>query len=288
MKAVIPAAGFGTRFLPFTKSVPKELIPVVDKPVLQYVVEEAAASGITELLIILSEGKESIVRHFGPEPALEQRLEETKKFELLKKVRSVGCGLSIQFTYQHVLNGLGGAILCARDFVGNDPFAVLLGDNVTSGEPPVLAELLEVFRKKNAFAVAVEQVPRDRVDRYGIVDGVEEEKGVYRLRSLVEKPDPEEAPGDLAIASRYVFPAEIMDCLEQTPPGKNNEVQLTDAMRLLLQRRGGYAVKVRGKRHDAGEKLSFLKTTLDFAMRREELRAPLLAKMKELIARYDQ
>ena len=286
MKAVIPAAGFGTRFLPFTKSVPKELIPVVDKPVLQYVVEEAAAAGVTEILIILSEGKESIIRHFGPEPALEQRLEETKKFELLEKVRSVGKGVSIRFTYQHVLNGLGGAILCAKDFVGNDPFAVLLGDNVTSGDPPVLAELLDVFRKKNVFTVAVEQVPRDRVNRYGIIDGAEEEKGIYRLRSLVEKPDPEDAPSDLAIASRYVFPAAIMDCLEHTPPGKNNEVQLTDAMRLLLERQGGCAVKVRGKRHDAGEKLSFLRTTLDFAMMRDDLRGPLLQKMRELIEKY--
>ena len=282
MKAVIPAAGFGTRFLPFTKSVPKEMIPVVDKPVIQYVVEEAVQSGVTDILIVLSSGKEAVIRHFNPEPELERRLEETRKEKLLAELRAVGSGVSIQYVFQPELNGLGGAVLCARSFVGSDPFAVLLGDNIMSGTRPVLAELLDVFREKNAFTVAVEEVPRERVSLYGVIDGTDQGNGVFKLRSLIEKPSPEEAPGNLAVCARYVFPASIMECLEAVPPGRNNEIQLTDAMRLLLEREPGYAVRIRGKRHDAGDKLSFLLTTLDFALARPEYREPLLRRIREI------
>ncbi|OQA83145.1 MAG: UTP--glucose-1-phosphate uridylyltransferase [Lentisphaerae bacterium ADurb.Bin242] len=285
MKAVIPAAGFGTRFLPFTKSVPKELIPIVDKPVIQYVVEEAVASGAEEILIIISSGKEAICRHFNPEFELEQRLEASCKTARLEELRSIGRGASIHYIYQKELDGLGGALRYARSFVGNEPFAVLLGDNVTSGERPMLSELLEVYREKKASVVAVEEVPTERVRRYGVIDGVTQDRLLYRLRDLVEKPDPSAAPSNLAIASRYVFTPAIFEELEQTPRGKNNEVQLTDAMRRLVKREEMYALKVRGKRYDAGDKLSFLLTTLEFALKRPEYRDVLLEFMRKELNR---
>ena len=276
MKAVIPAAGFGTRFLPFTKSVPKELIPIVDKPVIQYVVEEAVASGVDDILIIISAGKESICQHFNPQFELEQRLESSGKTRLLEELRAVGKGARIQYVYQKELDGLGGALRYANSFAAGEPVAVLLGDNITSGERPVLSELLDVFREKHASVVAVEEVPRDRVHKYGVVDGESADGYVYRLRDLVEKPDPADAPSNLAVASRYVFTPEIFEELDRTPRGKNNEIQVTDAMRALVKRQEMYAVKIKGRRHDAGDKLSFLLTTLEFALRRPEYRDPLM------------
>ena len=275
MKAVIPAAGFGTRFLPFTKSVPKELIPIVDKPVIQYVVEEAAASGIDDILIIISAGKESICQHFNPQFELEQRLETSGKTKLLEELRAIGGGVRIQYVYQQELDGLGGALRYAKSFAAGEPVAVLLGDNVTSGERPVLAELLDVFRQKHASVVAVEEVPHEKVFKYGVIDGSSSDGYVYQLRDLVEKPDPASAPSNLVVASRYVFTPEIFEELDRTPRGKNNEIQVTDAMRSLLKRQEMYAVKIKGRRHDAGDKLSFLLTTLEFALTRPEYRDPL-------------
>lgn len=285
MKAVIPAAGFGTRFLPFTKSVPKELIPILDKPVIQYVVEEAVASGCDDILIILSAGKEAIMRHFNPEAALEQRLAETGKTKLFEELRAIGSGATIQYACQKELRGLGDAVLCAESFVGNEPFALLLGDNITSGPRPMLAELLDVFRKTSSFVVAVEEIPREQTFKYGVIDGTDEGGGLYRLRGLIEKPDPAQAPSNLAICSRYVFPASVMSCLKNTKPGKNNEIQLTDAMRLLLECEGGHALKVQSKRHDAGDKLSFLLTTLEFAMKKPEYRDAIRAFLEQLDSR---
>ncbi|MBQ9338493.1 MAG: UTP--glucose-1-phosphate uridylyltransferase [Lentisphaeria bacterium] len=275
MKAVIPAAGFGTRFLPFTKSVPKELIPIVDKPVIQYVVEEAAASGIDDILIIISSGKESICQHFNPQFELEQRLESSGKTKLLEELRSIAAGVRIQYVYQQELDGLGGALRYAKSFAAGEPVAVLLGDNVTSGERPVLSELLDVYRQKQASVVAVEEVPHEKVFKYGVIDGSSSDGYVYRLRDLVEKPDPASAPSNLVVASRYVFTPEIFEELDRTPRGKNNEIQVTDAMRSLLKRQEMYAVKIKGRRHDAGDKLSFLLTTLEFALKRPEYRDPL-------------
>lgn len=276
MKAVIPAAGFGTRFLPFTKSVPKELIPIVDKPVIQYVVEEAAASGIDDILIIISAGKEAISRHFNPEFELEQRLESSGKARLLEELRSIGKGVNIQYVYQKELDGLGGALRYARSFAAGEPFAVLLGDNVTSGPRPVLAELLDIFREKHSSVVAVEEVPREKVYKYGVISGKTEDQYVYKLDDLVEKPNVEEAPSNLVIASRYVFTPQIFDELDRVPRGKNNEIQVTDAMRSLLKYQDMYAVRIKGRRHDAGDKLSFLLTTLEFALQRDEYREALL------------
>lgn len=275
MKAVIPAAGFGTRFLPFTKSVPKELIPIVDKPVIQYVVEEAIESGIDDILIIISAGKESICQHFNPQFELEQRLESSGKKQLLDEIRSIGRGARIQYVYQQELDGLGGALRYAKTFAAGEPVAVLLGDNVTAGDQPVLSELLAVFREKHASVVAVEEVPHDKVHKYGVIDGVSADQYIYKLNDLVEKPDPASAPSNLVVASRYVFTPEIFEELDRTPRGKNNEIQVTDAMRTLLKRQDMYAVKIKGRRFDAGDKLSFLLTTLEFALKRPEYREPL-------------
>ena len=276
MKAVIPAAGFGTRFLPFTKSVPKELIPIVDKPVIQYVVEEAVESGIDDILIIISAGKESICQHFNPQFELEQRLESSGKKQLLDGIRSIGKGARIQYVYQQELDGLGGALRYARNFAAGEPVAVLLGDNVTVGDQPVLSELLAVFRERQASVVAVEEVPHEKVHKYGVIDGISADNYIYELRDLVEKPDPASAPSNLVVASRYVFTPEIFEELDRTPRGKNNEIQVTDAMRSLLKRQSMYAVKIKGRRFDAGDKLSFLLTTLEFALKRPEYREPLL------------
>jgi len=276
MKAVIPAAGFGTRFLPFTKSVPKELIPIVDKPVIQYVVEEAVDSGIDDILIIISAGKESICQHFNPQFELEQRLEVSGKTKLLEELRNIGKGVRIQYVYQKELDGLGGALRYAKSFAAGEPVAVLLGDNVTSGERPVLSELLDVFKATSSSVVAVEEVPHEKVYKYGVIDGDSSDGYIYRLNDLVEKPDPDHAPSNLVVASRYVFTPEIFEELDHTPRGKNNEIQVTDAMRNLLKHQDMYAVKIKGRRHDAGDKLSFLLTTLEFALKRPEYRDSLL------------
>ena len=276
MKAVIPAAGFGTRFLPFAKSVPKELIPILDKPVIQYAVEEAVAAGIREILIVISAGKEALCRHFESSPELEKRLSDSGKAALLEKLRAVGQGAQIRYVYQEELNGLGGAVRCAYDFCKGEPFAVLLGDNVTGGESGMLSELLEVFREKGSSVVAVEQVQRARVSSYGVIAGKSQDGILYELTGLVEKPSVEEAPSDLVIASRYIFTPEIFEALERTLPGKNNEIQLTDGMRLLLEKQKMYALRTRSRRYDVGSRLSFLKTTLEFAWKEEETRQVLL------------
>lgn len=283
-KAVIPAAGFGTRFLPFTKAVPKELIPVVDKPVIQYVVEEAAASGIEEILVILSEGKEAIRRHFAPASELEKRLEETGKTAMLAELRSIGGRVRIGYTMQHELNGLGGAVLLAKEFVGDEFFAVLLGDTILSstGAAPVTGQLLEAHDRHHAAVVAVEEVPPELVSRYGIVGGRALEDGNLRVETMVEKPSPDSAPSRLAVASRYVLSPAIFPALEHTPRGKGNEVQLTDAMRSLLGSETLVACRIAGTRHDIGDKLSFLKNTVEFGLKRPEFREAFASYLKDL------
>lgn len=286
-KAVIPAAGFGTRFLPFTKSVPKELIPVVDKPVIQYVVEEAAASGIEEILIILSEGKEAIRRHFSPAAELERRLEETGKTKALEELKSIGGNVRISYTMQHELNGLGGAVLLAKEFVGNEFFAVLLGDTILSSrnELPVTGQLLRLHDRHQAAVVAVETVAPELVSRYGIVGGRELDDGAVLVDTMVEKPSPESAPSNLAVASRYVLSPAIFVALEHTPRGKGNEVQLTDAMRALLGREPLVACRIEGTRHDIGDKLSFLRNTVEFGLRRPEFRDEFMRYLESVTAR---
>jgi UTP--glucose-1-phosphate uridylyltransferase len=283
-KAVIPAAGFGTRFLPFTKAVPKEMIPLVDKPVIQYVIEEAAAAGIEEILIIVSKGKMAIQDHFNPEFSLEERLEATGKMDVLEDLREIDKLANIHYVYQQELNGLGDAVLRAKSFVGNEPFAILLGDTVLSSDStPVTAQLLDAHQKTGASVVALEEVPWEKTSRYGVIDGCAESEALYKVNAFVEKPAPEEAPSNLVIASRYVFTPEIFDFLEKTPRGKGNEIQLTDAMRMMLNSHAMYGYKFDGKRHDIGNKLDFVKSTVEFALKRPEFRDEVLEYIKTLV-----
>ena len=288
-KAVIPAAGFGTRFLPFTKSVPKELIPLVDKPVIQYVVEEAVASGIEEILLVISSDKEPIIRHFNPVPELERRLDEQNKTEMLQQIREISKLAKIHYVYQQELNGLGDAVARAQYFTGSEPFAVLLGDTVMDSftNKPVTRQLADVFERTSTSVIALEEVPLERVSKYGIADGEEVEKDILKIRKMVEKPSPENAPGRLAFAARYIFTPEIFAALAATGRGKNNEIQLTDAMQKLLASGGMYGCKVAGKRYDIGSKSGFLKSTVEFALRRPEFREEFLAFLRETVTKFE-
>ena len=284
-KAVIPAAGFGTRFLPFTKAVPKELVPLVDKPVIQYVVEEAVAAGIDQILIITSSGKNAIQDHFNRSGELEKRLEETGKRALLEELHAISALADIHYVYQQQLNGLGDAVLCAKSFVGDEPFAVLLGDTVldSSTEVTVTGQLVAAFGQVESPVTALEAVPVERVSRYGVMDGVEVKEGLYKVSGWVEKPAVEEAPSNLAIASRYVFTPDIFEALGRTPRGKGDEIQLTDAMRLLLAERPMYGLRIAGRRYDLGSKLGFLTGTVEFGLRRPEFREAFAAFLKEIV-----
>ena len=283
-KAVIPAAGFGTRFLPFTRSVPKEMIPLVDKPVIQYVIEEAAAAGITDILIVISSGKGAIQEHFIPGGPLEERLAATGKNAELAELERIDNLARIHYVYQKELNGLGHALMQAESFVGNDPFAVLLGDTVLHSESkPVTAQLCEAFEQVQSPVVALEEVPVEKVSRYGIAGLAESNGNLHKLAELVEKPAEENAPSRLAIASRYVFTPDIFAELARTPKGKGGEIQLTDAMKSLLLKRSFYGLQFDGKRYDIGNKLEFLKSTVEFGLRRPEFKESFAAFLRELI-----
>jgi len=272
-KAVIPAAGYGTRFLPATKAQPKEMLTIVDTPVIQYVVEEAVASGITDILIIISRGKRALEDHFDRSFELEADLEAKGKLEELEMVRRIADLADIHYVRQKTMNGLGDAILHARQHVGDEPLAVLLGDTLMqpTNEVPVTRQLLDVFNRFGESVVALEEVPREKVSRYGIVSGSVVDDGVVLVSDFVEKPKPEEAPSNLAIASRYVFTPEIFGHLAKVNPGKNGEIQLTDAMKMQLSGRAMYGLKVAGRRHDAGNKLDFIKTNVTYALDRPDL-----------------
>lgn len=290
--AIIPAAGFGTRFLPASKAVPKEMIPLVDKPVIQYVVEEAVAAGLTKIGIIVSEGKEAIQNHFQSFPALEERLEKTGKKELLAGIRSLSTMAEISFIFQKELKGLGHAVLQAKEFVGNEPFAVLLGDTVlrSSGEKSVAGQLKEVYEKTSSSVVASEHVPKEKISKYGIIEAKNIAGNPDQIRevlSLVEKPSPEEAPSDLAIASRYLFTPGIFEELENTSPGKGGEIQLTDAMKRLLEKEKIYTRIIAGKRYDLGSKTGFLKSTFEFALAREEFREEMLQFFRGQLSQWE-
>lgn len=271
-KAVIPAAGWGTRFLPITKSQPKEMIPIVDTPVIQYVVEEAVQSGITDILIIIGKGKRAIEEHFDRSPLLEAALEEKGRMAELEKLKKISSLANIHFVWQKEMNGLGDAIRYARYHVGNEPFAVLLGDTLIAGKgKPITQQLLEVYERYHGSVVALEEVPHHLVSKYGIFDGTAVEDNVLLAHDLIEKPSLEEAPSNLAIASRYVFTPEIFHYLDQTARGKNNEIQLTDAMRLMLKHHAMYGMRFEGKRYDIGNKLGFIKTNLIYGLQHEEI-----------------
>lgn len=271
-KAVIPAAGFGTRMLPATKSQPKEMMPVVDKPVIQYVVEEAVASGITDILMVISKGKRAVEDHFDRSYELEAQLEEKGKQELLDSIRRISNMATIHFVWQKELNGLGDAIRYAKLHVGNEPFAVLLGDTIMdSMGNPVTLQLIEQYEHTGASVVAMERVPMEKTSRYGIIDGELVGEGLYKAKSFVEKPKPEDAPSDLAIGGRYVFTAEIFDYLERTGRGVNNEIQLTDAMRAMLAQHPMYGYLYEGTRYDVGNTLDFIKTNIALGLKRPDI-----------------
>jgi UTP--glucose-1-phosphate uridylyltransferase len=283
-KAVIPAAGLGTRFLPATKSQPKEMLPIVDKPTIQYVVEEAVEAGITDILMIIGKGKRAIEEHFDRNMELEYQLEEKKQFELLEEVRSITNLADIHFIWQKELNGLGDAIRYAQHHVNNEPFAILLGDTlIESRYGSVTRQLIEVFDKYKGSVVALEEVEREVVSRYGIIGGSEAEENIFKVSDFIEKPSIEEAPSNLAIASRYVFTPRIFDYLKLVQPGKNNEIQLTDAMHLMLQDYNMYGLRFEGIRYDIGNKLDFLKTNVIYGSKREDLGADFIAWLKQFV-----
>src|SRR5271169_1033331 len=270
-KAVLPAAGLGTRFLPATKAQPKEMLTVVDKPQIQYVAEECVASGIEHIIIVTGKGKNSIEDHFDNAPLLERFLREKGKAEEADMVRRISNMVQVSYTRQKEPLGLGHAVLVARDLVGDEPFAVLLGDVLIPGENPATKQLIKVYEATGVGAIAVEEVPKDKTNLYGIVDGAPAPQPPFgerllRIRELVEKPKPENAPSNLAITGRYVLPSSIFDCLERTKPGAGGEIQLTDAMRILAKEQGLWAYIYEGISYDAGDKLGFLKATVELAL----------------------
>jgi UTP--glucose-1-phosphate uridylyltransferase len=275
VKAVIPAAGLGTRFLPATKSQPKEMLPVVDKPAIQYVVEEAAASGIDDILIITGRGKRAIEDHFDRALELEQYLARRgskKQLEALDAISELADRTQIHYIRQKDQKGLGDAVLCARKHVGSEPFAVLLGDDIIDGPRPCILQLLDVFRKERCSVIALEKVPRRRIGSYGVVEARRTGRGgLHEISGLVEKPEPSKAPSDLAIMGRYVLTPAIFECLERTGPGKGGEVQLTDALQLLLGRERILGLEFIGQRYDIGDKLDWLKATVELALKRKDL-----------------
>ena len=285
-KAVIPAAGFGTRLLPASKSQPKEMLPIVDTPTIQYVVEEAVAAGITDILMIIGKGKRAIEEHFYRNFELELELEEKGKTKELEKLKRISDLANVHFVWQKELNGLGDAISYARNHVGNEPFAVLLGDTLVRSESgeSVTKQMIDVYERYHESVVALEEEDHDKVSRYGVMDGNPIDKNIYLVDNFVEKPAPEDAPSNLVIAGRYVLTPEIFDCIDRTPPGKNDEIQLTDAMELLLKERAMYGLRFEGRRYDLGNRLDFIKTNIEFALMRDDLKEGLSSFIKELAA----
>jgi UTP--glucose-1-phosphate uridylyltransferase len=270
-KAVFPAAGLGTRFLPATKSSPKEMLPLVDKPLIQYVAEEAAASGVESILIVTGRDKSPIENHFDISFEMEEVLRSRGKEEMLEMIRDVSEIARISYTRQKQALGLGHAIYQGKDFVGDEPFAVLLADDIVDAEKPALKQMVEVFEKYQAPVIATMQIEGEAISRFGVIDAEEVEPNVFKIKDMVEKPAYKDAPSDLAIIGRYIFTPDIFAAIENTTPGAGGEIQITDAMRLLLKTRPFYAVKLDGVRHDAGDKLGFLIATVEFALKREDL-----------------
>ena len=284
-KAVIPAAGLGTRFLPVTKATPKEMLPIVDKPTIQYIVEEALASGIEEILIITGRSKRAIEDHFDRSIELALNLEASDKTAELEMVKEIS-SIRIHYTRQKEPRGLGHAILCAKQFVGNEPFAVLLGDDVVDAQVPALKQLINVYDKTGASVLGVQEVPLEKVSSYGIVTSQPtDELRTFTVSDMVEKPAVEDAPSRLAVLGRYVITPEVFDILEQTSPGRGNEIQLTDALKVLAKEQAMYAYNFEGRRYDVGDKQGFLEATVEMALKRPELRDKFLAYLKDIVAK---
>lgn len=284
-KAVIPAAGFGTRFLPATKATPKEMLPIVDRPTIQYIVEEALESGIEDILIISGHAKRAIEDYFDSAPILERSLEKSGKYDLLKMVQETA-DIRVHYIRQRQMRGLGDAILTAKAFVSGEPFAVLLGDDVVyHPKKPALKQLIDVYDEYGRTVLGCQTVPHEKVSSYGIVAGSQlDNHRILKVSDMVEKPNPEEAPSDLAVLGRYVITPQIFDILERTKPGKGGEIQLTDALKELAQHEAVFAYDFKGKRYDLGDKLGFLKAQVEFALRRDDLGGAFKAYLEEMAA----
>lgn len=281
--AVFPAAGLGTRFLPATKTMPKEMLPLVDKPIIQYAVEEAVASGIEQVILVTARGKTAMVDHFDVDVELETFLEDRGKIEQLAAVRHASTLVRLGAVRQGPPLGLGHAVLITRDLVGDQPFAVVLGDDVIDADPPAIRQLVDVFEKVGGPVLAVERVPMDQISRYGVVDAEPMGDGIYRINDLVEKPPRDEAPSDLGIIGRYVLTPDIFEVLANVREDRTGEIQLTNGLRELLKRRPIYACEVKGIRHDTGNKLGFLEATVYYALRRPDVAEPLKQYIRRLL-----
>ena len=282
-KAIIPAAGLGTRFLPATKAQPKEMLPIVDKPTIQYIIEEAVASGIEEILIITGRNKKFIEDHFDKSVELEMELKKNNKNELLELVKDISGMADIHYIRQKEPKGLGHAIRCAKTFVGNEPFAILLGDDIVyNEEKPCLKQLIECFNEYRTSILGVQTVDKSTVSKYGIVDGIAIEDRICKVKGLVEKPTVEEAPSNIAILGRYIVTPKIFDILDNTKPGKGNEIQLTDALMQLLKEEAMYSYNFEGRRYDVGDKLGYLEATVEYALRKPELRDDFIKYLMEI------
>lgn len=282
-KAIIPAAGLGTRFLPATKAQPKEMLPIVDKPTIQFIIEEAIASGIEDILIITGRGKRAIEDHFDRSFELEEALKSKHQEELLQQVRDIANLVDIHYIRQKEPKGLGHAIYCAKSFIGDEPFAVMLGDDIVDSEVPCLRQLIDVFNEYKTTILGVQHVDPTEVNKYGIVAGKLVDDRVYKVKDLIEKPDVESAPSDIAILGRYIISPAIFKYLETAKPGKGGEIQLTDALKELSRHEAMYAYVFSGRRYDVGNKLGFLEATVEYALKREDLRDEFKAYLKRVV-----
>lgn len=281
-KAVIPAAGLGVRFLPATKAQPKEMLPIIDKPTIQYIIEEAVNSGIEHFLIITGRNKKSIEDHFDKTPSLERHLLEKGKHELLELVEHISNLADIYYVRQKEPRGLGHAVYCARQFVGDEPFAVMLGDDIVNSQVPCLKQMMDLYDDLGGGVIAVQEVMEADVNKYGILDAEPVKDRVFRIKDLVEKPSPEVAPSRLAIMGRYIIPPGIFSILEKTAPGAGGEIQLTDALKVMAAREPMYGYAFQGRRYDVGDKLGYLQAMVEFALEREDLAADFRAYLKKL------
>ncbi len=287
-KAIIPAAGLGTRFLPATKAQPKEMIPIVDKPTIQYIVEEAVAAGIEDILIISGRNKRAIEDHFDKSYELEEELHRKGKQDLLNVVQEISNIANIHYIRQKEAKGLGHAIYCAKSFIGNEPFAVMLGDDIVDSQVPCIKQLMDVYNEYQTTILGVQKVPLQDVTKYGVIGGTQIDERVYKVRGLVEKPEVEQAPSNIAILGRYIISPRIFEFLQTATPGKNGEIWLTDALQQLMEQEAMYAFDFEGDRYDVGDRIGFLKATVEFALKRQELKDDFTAFLKHKMEQLPQ
>ncbi|MFD1020321.1 UTP--glucose-1-phosphate uridylyltransferase GalU [Thalassobacillus hwangdonensis] len=281
-KAIIPAAGLGTRFLPATKAMPKEMLPIVDTPTIQYIVEEAIDSGIEDIIIVTGKGKRAIEDHFDHAVELEDNLLKKEKFDLLEKVKQ-SSDVDIHYIRQKEPKGLGHAVWCARKFIGDEPFAILLGDDIVRADKPCLKQMIEQFEQTASSVIGVKQVPENETHRYGIIEPESQDANLYKVRNFIEKPSIEEAPSNLAIMGRYILTPEIMTLLDDQDTGAQGEIQLTDAIQRLNQYQRVYAYEFEGKRYDVGDQLGFIQTTIEMALERDDMREEVMLMLREIL-----